>query len=159
MSRSPFGPIVEPPFDPDEDNRRVLAVAALVARAGGKAFEVGYLHEDAPTVEEAGWWVVAEWRGVKLSSGSEHRSSGQAADALADRLLNGAQCKCGRIASTNPAGVRGGDATTLLGEDWTFEQQKEAGVCVWRREGDRWKSGCDAPPRPLTPDEVKRLRG
>jgi hypothetical protein len=73
VSRSPFGPIVEPPFDPDEDNRRVLAVAALVARAGGKAFEVGYLHEDAPTVEEAGWWVVAEWRGgldVRAAEGS-----------------------------------------------------------------------------------------
>jgi hypothetical protein len=156
---SVFGPAADGAFDQAADTERVLACAKLVERTGGKAFELGYLHEDVANWRDAGWWAVAEWRGTKITSGSEHRSPGEAADALATRLLDGGQCKCGKITSTNPAGVQGGDRTTLLGEQFTYEQQVAAGVCVWRRDGDQWKPGCTAPPRALSTEERKRLRG
>ncbi len=158
MPDNVFGPAANV-YDPDGDRERVLACAHLVERCGGAAFEVGYLHEDAPTVEQAGWWAVVQWAGVKLTSGSDHPSPGAACDALAQRLLDGGQCRCGKISSTNPKGVMGGDRTTLLGEKFTLKQQQERGVCVWRRDGEQWKPGCDAPPRTLTDAERKRLRG
>lgn len=151
-----FGPAA---FDEEEDTRRIMACAKVVERAGGAEFEVGYLNQDAETMYEAQWWASARWRGVKLSSGSEHHSPGEACDALVRRLIDGGQCRCGKVSSTNPAGAMGGDKLTLLGEKWTHEEQVAAGVCVWTREGDLWKPGCDAPPRKLTAEQRKRLRG
>lgn len=157
MSRSPLGPAAEQADE--EDALRVAACARLVQRTGAKEFDVGYLNRDAVRSEDAQWYATAVWQGVKLFSAGEHRSPGAAADALAARLLDGGQCCCGRVATTDPRGAPGGDKTMLHGEDWSHAEQLAAGVCVWSRRGDQWERGCDARPIRLTPEQVRRLRG
>jgi hypothetical protein len=101
----------------------VMACADLVGRAGANGFEMGYLHDDAPTVEEAGWYATAFYRGARVSA-DDHKSPTLAATALAERLLRGASCRCGR--------------TVVLRDG--------ADGCRWRLVGKRWEPGCDAEP-------------
>jgi hypothetical protein len=100
----------------------VVACADLVGRAGASGFEIGFVNEDVP-VEEAGWYAIAQYRGARIMTG-DHRSPTGAAMALAERLLRGAACRCGRKVSMSD-GKRG---------------------CRWRLVGKEWKPGCDAPP-------------
>jgi hypothetical protein len=74
----------------------------------------------------AGWYAQVLYRGNRIIV-EELPSPRQAAMAMARRLLQGATCRCGR-------------AVTLV---------SEAGACLWRLDGDRWKPGCDA--APMTP--------
>lgn len=110
---------MKPDSQPQErDTTRLDAVVAcvdLVARSGGKSFEVGYLEDDVP-VEKARWYATAVFRGAKLSC-DEQSSPEAAADGLAHRLLEGAQC----------AGC----------------QRRVGTVCRWRRNGTAWVRGCD----------------
>lgn len=99
----------------------VLAVADLAYRAGASGFEVGYLRDDVP-VEDAGWYATAFYRGARITV-DEHRSASTAAIALAERMLRGATCRCGR-------GVTLADDTP---------------GCRWHLAGQRWEPGCDAP--------------
>lgn len=100
----------------------VEACADLVDRAGAVEFEIGHVHEDVP-VEEAGWYAVAKYRGARITA-EDHRSPTAAALALAERLLAGAACRCGKSV--------------------TLDDDKPG--CRWQLLGKRWEPGCDAPP-------------
>lgn len=99
----------------------VEACADLVGRAGATEFKIGYLHDNVP-VEQAGWYAHAEYRGTRITV-DDRRSPSEAALALAERLLHGAACRCGRTVTL--ADGRPG--------------------CRWRLAGKRWEPGCDAP--------------
>jgi hypothetical protein len=100
----------------------VIACADLVGRAGASGFEIGYLHDDVP-VEDAGWYAHAQYRGTRITV-EDHRSPTGAALALAERLLDGATCRCRQ-------------SVTL---------SDRAAGCRWRLVGQRWEPGCDAEP-------------
>lgn len=120
----------------------VKACADLVGRTGGKSFECGYVHDDVPP-EEAGWYATAVFRGTKISA-ADKRSPAEACHELAVRLLTGAQCQhCRKLVTLNPLGAMAHDVTLLSGVKWTAEEQAAAGLCHWRRVGDRWKRGCE----------------
>lgn len=117
------------------------ACADLVGRTGAKSFECGYLHENVPAVE-ACWYATAVFRGTKISA-EDKASPGEACDALAARLLSGAQCQhCRKLVTLNPAGAVARDVTLLDGRTWTAAEQAKAGLCHWRRRGARWERGC-----------------
>lgn len=100
----------------------VIACADLVGRAGARDFEIGYVHDDVP-VEEAGWYAHASYQGARLQA-QDHRSPSAAALALAERILSGGTCRCGR-----PVALADG----------------QTGACRWQLLGKRWEPGCDAP--------------
>lgn len=100
----------------------VIACADLVGRSGATDFKIGYLHDDVP-LEEAGWYAHAQYRGARITI-EDRRSPSEAALALAERLLRGAACRCGKRVS--------------LGDDSTG--------CRWQLMGKRWEPGCDAEP-------------
>jgi hypothetical protein len=120
---------------------RVVAAADLCGRAGARQFQIGYLHEDVPA-HEAGWFAHAQFRGARITA-EDHSSPGDAAEALALKLLTGARCACGKLVQLTPGGAlafrrpRMADGTT-----WTAEEAAAAGQCRWRRVGPRWYKGC-----------------
>lgn len=99
----------------------VIACANLVGRAGAAGFQIGYLHDDVP-IAEAGWHATARFRGERIIV-EDHRSAADAAQALAQRLLTDAVCRCRK-----PVTVTDGQAG-----------------CRWRLIGQCWEPGCDAP--------------
>lgn len=101
----------------------VVACADLVGRAGAVRFEIGYIHDDVPT-EHAGWYAHAQYCGTRIIDQNES-SPAAAAMGLAERILDGATCRCGQpvlVLTTDKVG------------------------CHWRLVGQRWEPGCDAPP-------------
>lgn len=109
----------------------VVACVDLTARAGARDFEIGYLHDDVPP-SEAGWWASAGYQGTKIMT-EDHSSPEAAALALAQRLLSGATCRCGKAVHITDA--RSG--------------------CRWRLVANRWEPGCDEPPF-ILPKGTKR---
>lgn len=101
------------------DQDALTAAVDLVGRSGARDITVGYLHDDVP-VEEAGWYAKAMYRGAALIADA-HRGPVEACEALARRILDGAECAHCR----QP--VRLDD---------------EPG-CRWTRMGDRWARGCE----------------
>lgn len=105
----------------DEDE--VMAAVDLADRSGATGFDIGYLHDDQPS-HLAGWWASVSFRGAKIMvedcHGPEH-----AASKLAQRLLDGASCRCSRL-------------VTLSGKGSDTH-------CRWKRVGPKWEPGCDAP--------------
>lgn len=99
-----------------QDDDAVVAAADLVGRSGATGFEIGYNREGVP-VEQADWWASAHYSGARITI--EHRTSPvEAADALARRLLDRAQCQfCGQ----------------LIGYG-----------CKWSRHGAEWQPRCAA---------------
>jgi hypothetical protein len=126
----------------DED--AVIACADLAGRAGAASFEIGYLHDDVP-VAEAGWYAQAMYKGARIIEG-DHRGPAEAADALARRLLSGAQCwHCKGLVSLSGDGALAFRKVTLVtGERWDAGQAAAAPQCRWRRMGPRWARGCEA---------------
>lgn len=121
--------------DPDS----VTACADLAGRTGARGFELGYLHDDPA---DPGWYAHAQYRGTRLTVEGFTRPE-QACDALAQRLLAGAQCQhCGKLVTTSELGALARDSTLLNGVPWTKEEQAAAGLCRWRREGPSWLRGC-----------------
>lgn len=105
----------------DEGKARMFAAIDIVARSGGKSFEVGYLDEDVPA-HLARWYAHAQYKGARISA-DEHPGPVEAAEALAWRLLEGGQCtSCRR----------------LIG----LEGHEGGGPCRWHRVGDCWVPGC-----------------
>jgi len=100
----------------------IVAGADLVKRCGASDFEVGYLRDDVPS-EQAGWYAHAQWRGARITV-EERRSPGEAMMALAERLLDGATCRCGLLV--------------------TLSDDRPG--CRWTLNGKRWEPGCDAEP-------------
>jgi len=98
----------------------IVAAASLAAGSGCKAFEIGYLDETAK-VEDARWYATATYQGAKIMV-EDRKSPDEAADALARRILSGADCNhCHK--------------TVTLGR--THPSQ-----CRWYRDADRWIVGC-----------------
>lgn len=123
-----------------EDEEIVAACANLVGRTGAKSFELAYLHEDVP-VEQAGWYALAQLQGARISV-EDQPGPVAAAKALAERILEGAKCRCGRLVALSPEGAVAFNATMADGSEWTVEQAAEAGQCLWQRVGPRWEMGC-----------------
>lgn len=112
----------------DFDQGPIIAIADLCQRSGAKRFEIGFLHDDVPAAE-ASWWASAGYKGSKLII-EDQESPQHACDGLACRLLDGGFCTyCGERTTTAP--TRYGSYAS-----------PNAGPCVWRRDGERWVSGC-----------------
>jgi hypothetical protein len=120
----------------------VKACADLVGRTGATGFECGYLHDDVPSTE-AGWYATAVYRGAKLTA-EDKASPAEACDALAARLLTGAQCQhCkGLVALADAGAFAYNSATLATGERWDAEDAARAPQCRWTRAGGRWERGC-----------------
>lgn len=101
----------------------IAAAAALVERAGGADFEIGYLSDTSPHR----WYARARFKGARIMA-DEHKTPTAAALELAEKLLDGGNCRCGQ--------------TITLGD-----ADHDAG-CRWTLQGARWTPGCDAPPIP-----------
>jgi hypothetical protein len=106
----------------------VIAAAHLLGRAGAKDFELGHDGDPDTPGETVTWWVVATWQGMRVMTDKHPTPSGAALD-IAERVLAGATCKCGRPVTLSDAAPGG---------------------CRWRMEGPRWVSGCTAPPVRIT---------
>jgi hypothetical protein len=101
----------------------VVATADLVARAGARVFELGHTGDDDSPAESVTWHASAQYQGARLIA-QGHASPAAACLALAERLLTGGICRCRQpvtLSSAQPG-------------------------CRWRLVGQRWESGCDAPP-------------
>jgi hypothetical protein len=126
------------------DTPEILACAELVGRTGGRQFELGWLHDEPSlATEKRGWYAHARYQGARLGV-SDQPGPSACARAFALRLLDGAQCQhCKRLVVLHgAAGVYAHDRTLIDGRVWTAEQQKQAGLCQWRRIGVRWEMGC-----------------
>lgn len=125
------------------DGDAITACADLVARTGAKEFKIGYLHDNVPP-EQAAWYAHAQYRGARIGV-ENHRGPTEAADALSQRLLTGAQCfHCKKLVALSDHGAMAFDTTLVDGTPWTKEQAAKAGQCRWRRMAARWVRGCDA---------------
>jgi hypothetical protein len=100
----------------------IMACVDLASRTGASNFEIGHVHHDVP-LEEAGWYAHVTFKGARIMT-QDHRSPDAAAMALAERLLDGATCRCLQPVTINP---------------------KHPG-CQWKLVGRAWQSSCDAPP-------------
>lgn len=126
-------------IDLDED--AVLASVDLVGRTGARGLEVGYLRDDVPAARD--WWAHAQYRGARIAV-EHHTGLVEALEALAHRLLTGAQCQgCGRLVALSDDGaVAFTDGHLVDGRPLTAEQAAEVGQCRWRRVGPKWHMGC-----------------
>lgn len=128
----------------DTERNQVIACADLAGRAGARSFEIGYVHEGVP-VEQAGWYAHAQYRGARITAGDQVGPA-EAAMALAEKLLTGAKCRCGRLVALRDheafAFFRSGMAD---GSTWTATEAARAGQCRWRLVGDRWEPSCPVP--------------
>lgn len=142
----------------DED--ALFAGLDLVGRTGAKSIEYGWVHDDAPTIEEMGWYAHAQYGGARVTV-EDQRGPVEAVEALARRLLEGGRCtNCGGLIALSDRGAiayvdsHAPDGTRL----WTKEEAEKARQCRWTRMGPRWTAGCDrgAPPRHPGPNRAAR---
>ena len=136
----PDAPGSAPPGVGDED--AVKACADLVGRTGARHFEIGHLHDDVP-VAEAGWFATAIYKGAKITE-DDKASAAEACDALAVRLLSGAQCQhCKGLVSLSDGGAFAFRSAVLAtGQRWDAEDAAKAPQCRWTRAGAQWERGC-----------------
>jgi len=133
--------VVDPGPPGVSDGDAVKACADLVGRTGATSFECGFAREGVPS-DQAGWYAAAMFKGGRITA-EDKASPAEACDALAARLLSGAQCQhCGKLVTMSPAGAVARDATLVDGRKWTAAEQAEAGLCRWARDGARWERGC-----------------
>jgi hypothetical protein len=126
-----------------DDEDVVVACADLVGRTGATGFQIGYLHDDVPSAEAA-WYAHAQLRGARIVA-EDHASPAEAAQALAERILKGGKCKCGRVTTIRADGAHVFfKAHTPDGQRWGAREAARAGQCLWRRIGARWASACEA---------------
>lgn len=129
---------------PDDENA-IIATADLAERSGARQFEVGYLHDGVP-VRKAAWFASAQYAGTRLIV-ENRRGPVQACRSLANKILTGAKCKCGKLVALSDAGAIAYDKSTHVGgTQWTVEEAAAAGQCRWTLIGRRWEPSCDAPP-------------
>lgn len=129
---------------PEESHDILIACVELVGRCGAREFEIAYLHDDVP-MEEAGWWAGANYGGHRIIV-EDQPSPFHAAQGLAEKILTGAKCKCGKLVALSDDGAMfmGQLSVNMAdGTEWTAEEAIAAGQCRWRREGPRWKPGCE----------------
>lgn len=104
----------------------IIATAHLCARAGAIGVAFGYTGDQDGPMDEALWYAYAEYTEARITV-ENHASPTAAAQALAERLIDGATCRCGQLSTLSDA----------------------AGGCRWQLQGKRWLPGCDAPPVPV----------
>lgn len=130
----------------DEQRSQVIACADLVGRAGARSFEIGFLDDEPPHR----WYAHAMYRGARIQV-ENHNDPAGAAMALAEKLLTGAQCRCGRLVALKDGGAVAFQKTRLAdGTHWTATQAAKAGQCRWRLAGDRWEPSCPVPAKRRT---------
>jgi hypothetical protein len=123
----------------------VIACVDLVGRSGARNFEIGYLHDNVP-VDQAAWYAHAQYRGGRITA-QDHTGPEQAATALAMRLLTGAKCRCGKLATLIPGEAFAFTAAhTSDGAEWNADQAAAAGQCHWRLIDATWQPSCPTPP-------------
>lgn len=131
------------------DDEAVRAAADLVGRTGARELDYGFLHENVP-VHLADWWAKATFQDGAITV--EHQAGPvEAMEALATRLLTGAQCQnCGGLIALSDEGATAyPGATRPDGKVWTEDEIRAAGLCRWRRRGPRWEADCKGfPPEP-----------
>jgi hypothetical protein len=127
---------------PDFDEEAFAAATNLVGRTGARQLSFGYLREGVP-VHLARWWANAHYKGARITVEDE-AGPVEAVEALARRLLTGAQCAhCKRlVALSDGAAFAYTNATLLDGRAWGAAQAAKAGQCRWRRVGRRWMGEC-----------------
>jgi hypothetical protein len=104
------------------DQDALTAGLDLIRRSGATTIEFGYLDDDVP-VEDARWWAKSMYRGATIMVEDE-RGPVQAVEALARRILTGAQCRrCGK----------------------PIQLSDDAEGCRWTRAGGKWEPGCGLP--------------
>lgn len=118
---------------PDGERDQVTACADLVGRSGARQLEFGYVHEGVPSAE-AGWYCQARYRGALIQV-TDKAGPAEAAMALAERLLTGARCRCGRVVQLRDGGAAFRRGRLLDGTRWSAEQAAAAGTCRWRVSG------------------------
>ena len=130
-------------LDADGENA-VVACADLVGRSGARKFEIGYLYDDVPS-EQAGWYAHAQYPGARITA-SDQPSPIHAARELAQKILTGAKCRCGRLVSLSDDGaIAFEDPLMADGSSWTVETAANAGQCRWRLIGKTWTPSCPEP--------------
>lgn len=107
----------------DMNDDAITACADLVGRSGASHFEIGHDGEDDTPPDRVRWYAFATYRGARIQVEGYPTSTG-AAMGLAERLLRGATCRCGKLVSMS---------------------DRRPG-CRWRLLGPAWTPGCDAPP-------------
>lgn len=118
----------------------IVACTDLVGRTGATNLQVGYLHDNVP-VHLAGWYAHAQYRGARITV-EDQAGPADALEALARRLLTGAQCRCGKLVALSDHGAVAFDGHLVDGSPWPIEDAVRAGQCRWRRDGRRWFRGC-----------------
>lgn len=119
---------------------KVMAAADLVGRAGATAFEIGYI-PDLETSADA-WYAHAQYRGARIMV-EDHPSPGDAAEALARRLLTGARCSCGKLVALQAGGAVAFERPTMAdGSAFPLAEAVRVGQCRWTRRGTRWERAC-----------------
>lgn len=123
------------------DKDRVMACADLVGRSGARQFEIGFLNDSPPHA----WYAHAMFRGARLQV-ENHDGPAQAAQALAEKILTGAKCRCGRLVALRAGGAVAFRRTHMAdGTQWTAQEAARAGQCRWRLVGARWEPSCPVP--------------
>jgi hypothetical protein len=122
------------------------AAIDLIGRTGARQLEIGYLH-DTPRSEDADWWAAAKYRGARVNV-EHHTGPSPALEALAVRLLTGAQCThCrGLITLTGDGAWFYPGATRPDGSVLTLGEVAAQPQCHWTRSGTRWNAGCRTAP-------------
>jgi hypothetical protein len=124
----------------EPDMEAMNAVVDLVGRTGARELQVGYLHDDA----SADWYAHAQYKGARITA-ENHPGPVEAMEALATRLLIGAQCQhCHGLVALDADGAFAFRKAVLVdGRQWDVEQSAPTRRCRWRRAGPRWVRGCE----------------
>jgi len=123
------------------DRNQVQACADLVGRSGARQFEIGFLNDEPPHA----WYAHAMFRGARIQVENQ-AGPAQAAMALAQKILTGAKCRCGRLVALRPGGAVAFRKTRMAdGTEWSAAQAARAGQCRWRLVGARWEPSCPVP--------------
>ncbi len=126
---------------PALDEDAVRACADLAGRSGARSFQCGYLHDDVP-VEQAGWYAYAQFRGARISAENQPGPV-EACDALARKLLTGAECQhCHGLVTLTGAGAVAYPGPFTDGTTRTEAELRAKPQCRWTRMGPRWVAGC-----------------
>lgn len=136
---------------------KVIAAADLVGRAGAVKFQIGYIESDLrgelPADDEqvalddalasaVTWYAHAQYRGARIIA-ENHSSPGDAAEALARRLLTGARCSCGKLVALQAGGAIAYQRPVMAdGSTFPITEAVKDGQCRWTRHGARWEREC-----------------
>jgi hypothetical protein len=110
----------------------VVALADLAGRSGARDLNIGWdcphvpAADDGHSCGQVTWWASVSYQGARLMV-DQHHAPSVAALALAERILDGASCRCGqRVTLTD-----------------------DRPGCRWRLAGPRWEPSCDVPSLPV----------